>query len=54
MDGIETVALLIPKDLLSFARACVGSDDISECVILALRLLRRDIEELARDLDAVH
>jgi hypothetical protein len=45
------VTLSLPKDLVSFARACVASEDIAECVTLALQLLRRDIEELARSLD---
>ena len=45
------VTLSLPQDLVSFAQACAASEDIAECVVLALQLLRRDIEELARSLD---
>jgi hypothetical protein len=54
MHDQEFVTVLIPAELAAFARACTGSDDITECVVMALELLRRDIEELARELDSVH
>ena len=48
------VNLSLPGDLVSFARACVASEDITRCVKLALVLLRRDTEELALDRDEPH
>jgi hypothetical protein len=43
----EAIMVVIPADLLHFARACAGADDISECVVAALELLRARIDELA-------
>jgi hypothetical protein len=49
-----SIPVLSPRDLLAFARACADSDDISECVVLALQLLRSDIEDLAQRLAETH
>jgi hypothetical protein len=46
-----TVSVSLPEHLVSFARACEESEDISACVVIALQLLRRDIEELAQSFE---
>lgn len=48
------IAIVLPDDLLHFARACAGDDDISECVATALELLRAKLGELASIDQAPH
>ncbi len=46
MDDLETVTVLLPTDLVAFARACAGRVNVSEVVAAALKLLRAQLTEL--------
>lgn len=45
MNELETLTVRLPADLVAFARACAGHNDLSEVVAAALELLRAEIIE---------
>jgi hypothetical protein len=48
----EPVALVLPAELLHFARACAAHDDISEVVVVALMLLRAELLDVGDEIEA--